>query len=486
MKRIVQFSILTVMMMMAMISCEEKGNDTAATGITLSETDPITLRVGATAALTASVEPLSASQKIVWSSSTPGIVTVNGGAVTGILPGMATITVTTIDGDISASIFVTVINPITGISIKSDELIIAQGEKLIPLIALTPPSTFDRNVIWSIDDPSVASIDPYTGEITGLSLGTATITVVSLENEEIRDECIVIVKAIAVTGVKIDWEAPIVLSPGQTEILTATVLPANANNREVTWKSENPEFVTVDSNTGKITAIAVGTAIITVTTVEGNYTDQCTVEVKEKETTGSLLDNPGFEEGVDNLPDVWQKVPQTWFDTYPEYADNRATVAVNLNQTNRIGRAEVIDDNFFSTGNGVFFEPYLTENWCGRMQANVTGGFYQTVTLEPGTEYSLSLDVGYRCNNVNTIIRVEYVKILSPDGMTTYNSIPIPLNPEEPTTGNGTTQVIKVATSFVYNGPATPVRFQIDQRGYSQNPNQAPVMLFDNIELNKK
>ena len=58
---------------------------------------------------------------------------------------------------------------------------------------------------------------------------------------------------------------------GNTEQLTATVLPANATNQNVTWES-NDNSVTIVNNDGLVTAVAEGSATITVTTVEGGYT----------------------------------------------------------------------------------------------------------------------------------------------------------------------------------------------------------------------
>jgi uncharacterized protein YjdB len=61
--------------------------------------------------------------------------------------------------------------------------------------------------------------------------------------------------------------------------LTATVLPANAENRTVTWKSDKPAVATVDEATGLVKAVSAGTATITVTTVDGGKTGLCTVTV---------------------------------------------------------------------------------------------------------------------------------------------------------------------------------------------------------------
>ncbi|MCL2313557.1 MAG: Ig-like domain-containing protein, partial [Firmicutes bacterium] len=67
------------------------------------------------------------------------------------------------------------------------------------------------------------------------------------------------------------------LTIDETAILTATVYPHDAANKTINWASSNNDVATIDN--GKITAIAVGTVIITVTTEDGNHKAICTVEV---------------------------------------------------------------------------------------------------------------------------------------------------------------------------------------------------------------
>ena len=62
--------------------------------------------------------------------------------------------------------------------------------------------------------------------------------------------------------------------------LEYVISPKNADNKEVTWKSSNTDVVTIDNN-GVITAKGYGDAVITVTTVDGNYSDTCDVNVSE-------------------------------------------------------------------------------------------------------------------------------------------------------------------------------------------------------------
>ena len=65
---------------------------------------------------------------------------------------------------------------------------------------------------------------------------------------------------------------------GQTQQLTPTVLPASAVNKKVTYSTSDATKATV-SATGLVTAVAAGTATITVTTVDGGFTDTCVVTV---------------------------------------------------------------------------------------------------------------------------------------------------------------------------------------------------------------
>jgi len=83
---------------------------------------------------------------------------------------------------------------------------------------------------------------------------------------------------VPVTGVTIAGETTRNLTVGQTLPLAATVAPANATNPAVTWISSNPAIATVNA-TGQITAVAPGTATITVTTADGGHRASVTVTV---------------------------------------------------------------------------------------------------------------------------------------------------------------------------------------------------------------
>ena len=78
-------------------------------------------------------------------------------------------------------------------------------------------------------------------------------------------------ETVAVTGVTISGPSTTDLAPTTEVQLVATVAPANADNQDVTWESSNTDAATV-SEEGLVTAVATGTATITVTTDDGDFT----------------------------------------------------------------------------------------------------------------------------------------------------------------------------------------------------------------------
>lgn len=86
---------------------------------------------------------------------------------------------------------------------------------------------------------------------------------------------------VAVTGIALDQTAA-EMNIGDTLTLHATVSPDNADNKSVTWKSDNTTVA--DVTDGVVTAKAAGNANITVTTADGGFTASCAITVKKDET----------------------------------------------------------------------------------------------------------------------------------------------------------------------------------------------------------
>ncbi|PKL17333.1 MAG: hypothetical protein CVV49_11655 [Spirochaetae bacterium HGW-Spirochaetae-5] len=170
--------------------------------------------------------------------------------------------------------------PVDGIGLKSSTSLVSGGtEQLYPVVS--PPDTSNKSVIWTSSDSSVVSVDS-NGVITGVAAPahgateTAVITAITAEGGY-SAMCTVTVseKPVAITGVTISKSA-MTIPAGNQEQLTATVAPAVATNQNLTWTSSSSSKVTVDAS-GLVTAIAAGTAIVTVNTVDGGYKASCTV-----------------------------------------------------------------------------------------------------------------------------------------------------------------------------------------------------------------
>ncbi|MEF9974837.1 MAG: Ig-like domain-containing protein, partial [Clostridia bacterium] len=95
---------------------------------------------------------------------------------------------------------------------------------------------------------------------------------------------------VAVTGVKLDKRVATV-KVGETLTLVATVEPADANNKSLTWTSASPAIATVAG--GVVTGVAEGESVITVTTADGKFTATCTVTVSK----GEKPPKPPVEDG---------------------------------------------------------------------------------------------------------------------------------------------------------------------------------------------
>lgn len=92
---------------------------------------------------------------------------------------------------------------------------------------------------------------------------------------------------VAVTGVSFD-QSELTMNVGETSTLTATVAPADAFNKDVTWSSSDDAVATVAD--GKVTAVAAGKATITVKTDDGSFTATCAVTVNALAKISSIAE----------------------------------------------------------------------------------------------------------------------------------------------------------------------------------------------------
>ena len=240
-----------------------------ASGVSLNKNN-LSLIKGSSETLTATVAPADTTDKTVnWTSSNTSVVTVANGTVTAVAAGMATITVTTANGK-TATCEVTVSVLASGVSLNKNNLSLIKGSSETLTATVAPADTTDKTLTWTSSNTSVVTV--VNGTVTAVGAGTTTITVTTANGKTAT--CDVTVSVLA-SGVSLNKNT-LSLIKGNSETLTATVAPADAINKNVSWTTSNQNIVTVVN--GTVTAVGAGTATITVTDANGN-TDTCEVTV---------------------------------------------------------------------------------------------------------------------------------------------------------------------------------------------------------------
>lgn len=185
---------------------------------------------------------------------------------------------------------------VTGISISTSSLTISGVKTSSKLSAIiSPDNATDKSVKWASSDPNTVSVSD-SGVVTSIKTGSATITVTTNDGGYSAScQVTVVASSVAVTGITISKSSATLTSEGDTITLAANVTPDNATNKSVKWTSSNTGFVTVTAatdNTATVTAVANGISVIRATSVDGNYTAECTITVAIQSKVDTDIDVP--------------------------------------------------------------------------------------------------------------------------------------------------------------------------------------------------
>lgn len=145
-------------------------------GITL-EPDSAVVSVGKTLSVKAVITPKNATaKKPEWSSSDETVATVQNGKVKGIAPGTATITAKAADDSgVSASLEVSVVQPVKKISVEDPKLTLPPGTVWEQIAYIEPQDASMKELIWTSSDERIAAVDSQ-GVITTVAVGKCTVT----------------------------------------------------------------------------------------------------------------------------------------------------------------------------------------------------------------------------------------------------------------------------------------------------------------------
>ncbi len=257
------------------------------TGVKLDKTK-LTLSAGQTAELKATVLPQNASnQSIVWhiNSDESSVAKVRNGVVTALSPGEVTVYAISRENSDNADVcHITVTEaaaPVESVTLDRTELSLTTGDTELLTATVLPDDAGNKNVVWTSDDEDVATVK--NGLVTAMGPGETVVRAASEENAGIFAQCTVKVAAPAVHVYDITLDSnELTLTAGDTAELTATVLPENADNKNVVWSSDNEDVAVVDN--GTVTAVSAGQANITAASQENpDISAVCAVTVEEPE-----------------------------------------------------------------------------------------------------------------------------------------------------------------------------------------------------------
>lgn len=326
-KRITCFFILLLCLLLAVPSIAEES-------IRLSTTE-VLIGIGSTVKLEYELsqeDQTGKPEKVVWSSSDAAIASVTGGTIKGVASGSAEITVTASFKDASvstATAHIDVFTPIKSIAIEEKAFALDVGNTSEPLhVTILPENAHYQTKRFTSSDETVATVDEQ-GIIHALKAGKTTITVATDEPSATPQTAQVVVTVNQpVLGLSFT-QNEIEIARGSELKPAITVLPDDATNPTVKWASSDKSIISIES--GTLSALKVGDAIVTVTAKDGSeqqaelkihvYSPVTSLRVSEKNQTLTMYAGESHEAiPVVVSPDTADYPEFTWISDDEEIA----------------------------------------------------------------------------------------------------------------------------------------------------------------------
>ncbi|MCP1111527.1 Ig-like domain-containing protein [Ohessyouella blattaphilus] len=200
---------------------------------------------------------------------------------------------------------------------------LAVGEKAAAP-TVTNGNDEEVTVTWESSDPSIVAVDPATGEITGVKEGVATITGTDENGNTVDYTVTVINNEKDLSAV----DTPDTMQKGDVEDAPKVVDGENNEVPIVDWISSNPDVVSVDPDTGELTAKAPGTATITGEDENGNKVEfDVTVSDEFTAEPEAVTVEAGQTAAAPAITDVKGNTVNPEDLTWKSSADDKVTVA---------------------------------------------------------------------------------------------------------------------------------------------------------------
>ena len=172
-------------------------------------------------------------------------------------------------------------NPVTMVELNKGAMNIVTNSSVQLTATITPDNATLKEVYWSSDAPTVASVD-QNGNVKGLKSGMATITAMAIGRSGVKATCRISVGEIIAENLSLN-PSELTLAINQSAKIMPVITPENVSNKTVEWSSSNTNVAPYRTNSdGTISVLgaADGVATITCRTTDGsNLTATCTVTV---------------------------------------------------------------------------------------------------------------------------------------------------------------------------------------------------------------
>ena len=245
---------------------------------TITLPEDFSIACGETAQIHASVFPDDGTP-VTWSSSEPGIVSVQDGTVTAVNAGSAVITATM--GSASQNVTVEAFQRATSFELMANELWVLAKDDVEMSVASYEPEVAKAFLTWSSSNSSLATVDE-TGLVKTIKPGDVTITATS--EMGVSADCVLHL-CYPVSAVALSAPDGMLFGGMDLQLIAnVTMSKQTCVNHLVTFTSSDETVATVDSETGLVHGVAEGTVTITATS-RSNKSDSVVIRVR-KDLTG--------------------------------------------------------------------------------------------------------------------------------------------------------------------------------------------------------
>ena len=220
---------------------------------------------------------------------------------------------------------------VTSVTLTPTTITITPGQTTQITPAILPANALNDSLNWTSSNTSVAIVNQY-GNLTAISIGTATITATTTDGSSISATSLIQVSPVLISSITITPPS-LSIPVGGTGTITTSILPANATNTTVNWTSSNVAVATVTMN-GLVTGVSAGTATITATANDGSgVIGTSTVSVSSSPVTSITISPSSFNLAIGEIYTLITTItPQTAAGTPILWTSNNPAIAtVNQN-----------------------------------------------------------------------------------------------------------------------------------------------------------